>query len=204
MYPGYALSSHITKTQISEHLCTLATADKRHITQNTNQQNLMYPCKRTQQSHYTKHKSANPYVPLPPPTAVILHKTQISKHLCTLATANTITITQISNPLFTLATAHNSHITKNTNQQTLMYPCQSTQQSHYTKHNSAIPYVPLPQTTPVTLQKTQISKSLCTLATAHDSHITQITNQQTIMYPCHDPKQSHYTNLISANTLVPL
>jgi len=175
MYPGYALSSHITKTQISEHLCTLATADKRHITQNTNQQNLMYPCKRTQQSHYTKHKSANTYVHLPPSTEVTLHVTQISKHLCTLATA------------------HSSHISQNTNKQTLMYTCHRPQQSHYTKHKSANTYLPLPPPTAVTLHKSQISKPYVPLPppTKHPLYKTQIS--KTLMYPCHSTQHSHYT-----------
>jgi len=102
----------------------------------------MYPSHRPQQSHYTKHKSANPYVPLPPPPKLTLHKTQISKPLCTFASANT------------------SHISQNTNQQTLMYACNHPQHTHYTKHKYANTYVPFPQPTTVTLNKTQISKPL--------------------------------------------
>ena len=120
----------------------------------------MYLCHSPNQSHYTKPKSANPYVPLPPPTQGTLHKTPIRKHLCTLATAQNSHITQNTNHkiLCTLATAHSNHITQNTNQQTLMNPCQRPQQSHYTKHKSANPYVPLPPSTAVTLLKTQIRK----------------------------------------------
>jgi len=127
----------------------------------------MYLCHLPQHSHYTKHKSAKPYVPMPPPTADTLHKTQIGKHLCTLATA------------------HCSHIKKNTNQQTLMYPCHCPQNSQYKKDKSANTYIPLTLPTPFALHKTQISKKLCTFANAHNSHIIQNTNQQTFMYPCH-------------------
>jgi len=172
MHSCHCPQNHIT--QISKPLCTLATARNGYITQNPNQQILMYPCHRTHLSHYIKHKSAKPYVPLPPPTSVTLHKTQISKTLCTLATG------------------HNSHFTQNTNQQILMYlchrthlshyikyksakaylPCHRPQHSHYTKHKSGKPYVPLPPSKAGTLHKTQISKTLCTLATSRNIYIT--------------------------------
>jgi len=151
------------KTQISKTWCTFSTAHTSLITQNTKQLTLMYLCHSPQQLYYTKHKSANPYVPLPPPTAITLHKTQISNPLCTLAGADKI------------------HITQNSNQQTHMYPCHRSQHSHYTKHKSANAYVPLPPPTTVTLHKTQISKPVCILATALSSHITQNTNEQTLM-----------------------
>ena len=135
-----------------------------HQSHCTNQQTLIYPCNCPQQSRYTKHKSTNTYVPLPPPTPLTLHKKQISKNLCNLATA------------------HSSHTTQDTNQKTLMYPCHRSQQLHCIKNHSAKPYVHLQPYTSVTLHKTQISKPLCTLATAHTNPFTQNTNKQSLMY----------------------
>jgi len=166
----------------------------------------MYPCHRPQHSHYIKHKSANPYVHFPTPTLVTLHKTQNSIHLCTLATDHNTHITQNTNQkiLCTFATAQTSHIKQNTIQQILKYPCHRPQQSHYIKHKSAKPYVPLPTPTPFTLHNTQISRSSCTFANAHTCHITQNTNQQNLMYPCHRPQHSHYIKNKSSNPYVPL
>jgi len=178
--PPTAVTLH--KTQIRNPLCTFATAHSSHITQNTDRQTLIYHCHRPHNSHYSKKKSEIPYVSLPPSTPVTLHKTQTANPYITLPPTTTVTL-------------HKKEVRK-----TLMYLCQRPHHSHYTKHKSANTYVPLSPTTKFTLHKTQIRKLLCTLQTAHSSHITQNTDQQSRMYLRNRPQQSNYTKHRSANT----